>query len=404
MKILLATIYAYPPRGGLGKYMHELKTGLEQQGHTVDILARHHDEYYLTKGNKQSLLKRRKSGRKSQLLSSSWIGIQALKYLSDIKEEAIKFFDAVQMVDLSQYQVIHAQEIISASILKLYKPRATPLFLTLHGCVTAEYYYNGFIKPNSIGWNILSTFESQVIQQCNATILPSQWLLNVYKKCKISTNNMKVITNGIDVEAFQRQMDQKTRIQSPSGKTVIICTGRLEKVKGQQVLLESLARLKKKRSDWVCWIVGRGKNESKLKKQAKKLGLGNSVEFLGMRSDIPALLKQADIFVIPSLQDNYPYSLVEAFVAGKAIIGSEVGGITEMIEHSQNGLLVPPNDSGSLYREMKKLLEKPKMKKQLSREAKQWGGTQFSLKKMTGEVLDIYNHALTKEAPVRSGS
>lgn len=403
MKILLTTIYAYPPRGGLGKYMHELKTGLEQQGHTVDILARHHGDYYLTKGNQQILLKAKKSGRKSRLLLSNWVGNKAGKYLGDIRNEAAKFFDAVRMVDVSQYQIIHAQEIISASIINQYKSRTTPLILTVHGCVTAEYYYYGYIKQNSIGWNLLSAFETDAIQQCHATIVPSNWLLNVYKQCEIPTDNMQVITNGINVAAFQRQMNEKIGLSKPSDKSVIICTGRLEKVKGQHVLLDALAKLKMRRSDWICWIVGRGANERELKKQAKKLGLDDSVKFLGMRSDIPALLKQADIFVIPSLQDNYPYSLLEAFVAGKAIIGSQVGGISEMVEQSQNGLLVPPDDSRMLYKQMRKLLEKPDMKKRLSEEAKKWGMTQFSLEKMTGEVLDIYNHSLASKAPVRSG-
>lgn len=383
--------------------MHELKTGLEQQGHTVDILGRHHNDYYLTKGNQQILLKGNRLGRKSRLFSSNLFGNQALKYLSDLQEEAAKFFNAVQKVDVSQYQIIHAQEIVSASVLKHYKPRATPMILTLHGCVTAEYYYYGYIKPKSTGWNILSKFESRAIQQSDTTIVPSEWLLDVYKQCKIPTNNMKVITNGIDVEAFQSRMNEKTGLQSPPNKSIIICTSRLEKVKGQHVLLDALAKLKERRSDWECWIVGRGANDRDLKKQANKLRLNDSVKFLGMRGDIPALLKQSDIYVIPSLQDNYPYSLVEAFVAGKAIIGSKVGGITEMVEHSKNGLLVPPNESRELYRQMRNLLENPDMQKRMSEEARTWGMTQFSLEKMTGEVLDIYNHALTSKTPARSG-
>lgn len=403
MKILLTTIYAYPPRGGLGKYIHELKTGLEQQGHEVDILARHHGDYCLTRLNRQYPLKKKKSGPISNsLVSSNWKGNLALKYLKNLRDEAAKFFDAVQLIDLNQYQMIHAQDIISASVMNYYKPSRTPMILTVHGCVTAEYYYYGFIKPRSVGWKVLSSFESEVIAQSDTTIVPSKWLLGVYTKCEIPTDNMKVITNGIDVKTFEREMKQKTGLKSPAGKSIIISTGRLEKVKGQHVLLDSLAQLKKKRSDWVCWIVGRGKMEKTLKKKAKQLGLGNAVKFLGMRSDVPALLNQADIFVIPSLQDNYPYSLVEAHVAGKAIIGSRVGGITEMVEHSKNGLLVAPGDSRALYRLMRKLLEKPITQKRLCEESKAWGMTQFSLEKMTDEVLDIYIHASTTKAAARS--
>ncbi|MBU5350608.1 glycosyltransferase family 4 protein [Paenibacillus lautus] len=403
MKILLTTIYAYPPRGGLGKYMHELKRGLEKGGHEVEILARHHGEYYLTKSNGRFLVKIKKSNsRENSLLSSVWVGKKGLKYFKKIQDETKKYFDAVRSIDLNQYQVIHAQEIISASVLNVYTPRSTPVILTLHGCVTAEYYYYGFIKPGSSGWNLLSSFESMVIQQCDKTIVPSRWLLDVCQKCGIPTGNIQVISNGIDIQAFRRQMNKKTGLSSSSKEKIIICTGRLEKVKGQHVLLDSLAQLKRKRSDWVCWIVGKGGMEKTLKKKSKRLGLGSNVKFLGRREDIPALLKQADIFVIPSLEDNYPYSLMEAQVAGKAIIGSNTGGITEMVDHSKNGLLVPPGNSLALYREMKKLLENPGLRKRMSSKSESWSLKRCSLTTMTKQVLNVYTRAKNNKSATRS--
>lgn len=392
MKILLTTIYAYPPKGGLGKYIQELKTGLERSGHEVEILARDRNEYYITKSNRQYPIKKKnkKSIRSGVSFPSQAVG----KYLKNIQDEANKYFEAVRLIDLSQYQVIHAQDIISASVLNFYKPISTPLIITVHGCVTAEYYYYGYIKPRTVGWNLLSSFETQVLQQSSKTIVPSEWLLGVYKQCKIPTGNMQVITNGIDVQSFENQMNRETGMKKPSDKTVIICTGRLVKVKGQHILLDSLARLKRRRSEWVCWVVGKGDNEKALKEKSKKLGLSNSVQFLERRDDVPALLNQADIFVIPSLQENYPYSLVEAHVAGKAVIGSQVGGITEMIEHMKNGILVPPGDSRALYRQIRKLLDRPQMRSNLSSESRRFGLERFSLATMTERVLDVYNTAL----------
>lgn len=139
-----------------------------------------------------------------------------------------------------------------------------------------------------------------------------------------------------------------------------------------------------------------------LKKKSKRLGLGSNVKFLGRREDIPALLKQADIFVIPSLEDNYPYSLIEAQVAGKAIIGSKAGGISEMVEHSKNGLLVPPDNSQALYLEMKKLLENPGLRKRLSSKSESWSLKRCSLSTMTKRVLDVYTRSMNKKSATRS--
>ncbi|UVI33746.1 glycosyltransferase family 4 protein [Paenibacillus spongiae] len=193
-------------------------------------------------------------------------------------------------------------------------------------------------------------------------------------------------------------MNEKTGLKSPPNKTIIICTGRLSEDKGQRYLLDALARVKKNRIDWVCWIVGSGNEEKDLKKQSKRLGLSGMVQFLGWRSDIPALLKQAHIVVIPSLEDNYPYSLVEAQAAGKSIIASRVGGITEMVKHGKNGLLVPAGDSKKLYRQIKVLLKDPDLQERLGKGAKVWGTTHCSLDTMMKQVMVVYNKALKSKS------
>ncbi|QMV40792.1 glycosyltransferase family 4 protein [Cohnella cholangitidis] len=404
MKVLITTIFAYPPRGGVGKYIQELTKGLERAGHKVDILARHEDEYRMTRSNRQISLKRKKpGGGRVPFLPLNWgTGNKVQNYLKNLRDEMVKFFDAVQSIDLSQYQIIHAQDIASAAVLRAYKPRRTPLILTVHGCVTAEYYYFGYIRANSPESLVLSSFESEVVESTDQTIVPSNWLVRIYEKCRIPTGNMKVISNGIDIASFRKQMKNKTSMTKPKNKSVIISTGRLEKVKGQHCLLDALARLRRDRKDWVCWIVGRGDAGSDLRKKAKRLGLSGYVKFLGRRNNIPALLNQADIFVIPSLQDNYPYTLVEAQVAGKPIIASDVGGITEMVEHGKNGLLVPPGNGTKLYWHLKKLLADRKLQQRLGEEAKRWGRTNLSLEKMTKQVLEVYNKALKPSSTDRS--
>jgi len=392
VKVLITTIFAYPPMGGLGSYIKELKKGLEQNGHVVEVLARHRDKYYLTKGEKQYPLKVRSSRRSFSPWSTDGLGVQ--KFTDEMRDEAAKFLNAVEAIDLSQYKIIHAQDIVSSTVLRYYKPRRIPVVMTVHGCVTAEYYYYGFIKPKTIGWKMLSSYESGVIRSNSHTIVPSKWLVGVYEQCGISTENMTVIPNGINIRAFQRQMRQSTGLESPANKTIILCTGRLVKVKGQHILLEALAKLRSHASNWVCWIAGKGEAEKALKKQVATLGLERYVKFLGRRTDVPALLKQAHIVVVPSLEDNYPYSLVEAQVAGKAVIASQAGGITEMIEHGKTGLLVPPGDSGKLSEQLLVLSQNRELRESMGKQAREWAKEHFSLEKMTGQVEGIYRSAI----------
>ncbi|MEW9669178.1 glycosyltransferase family 4 protein [Ammoniphilus sp. 3BR4] len=385
--------------GGLGMYMKELKQGLENAGHQVDIFARNKSGDYgiYTRGqyvNKKQIKKDRKiMNEKLAFIEDPELD----PYITTLQERIDILTAILKYIGADEYDLIHAQDIASAYAVQSLKFKQVPLVLTLHGCVTAEWLYLGRIKQGTPGFNFISSVESQVIQKSKHTIIPSKWQKNLFQLCNISTDKMSVIHNGLDVKSFLEEMKKKSDIKKPSSKKVILCTGRLEQVKGQQCLLEALAKLKEKRSDWECWIVGRGKNEKSLKKQCKQLKLRKGVKFLGRRQDVPSLLNESDIFVLPSLQENYPYSLMEAQVAGKAIIASNVGGITEMIQHGKNGLLSSPGDSEELYKKINKILKDQKLQSRLAKKAASWGREHLSLDKMTKQVLAIYETAIKGE-------
>ena len=91
------------------------------------------------------------------------------------------------------------------------------------------------------------------------------------------------------------------------------------------MLLESLAILKRMRNDWVCWIVGDGAMRGQLEEQAIRTGLQHEVLFLGQHDNVPGLLSQSDIFVHTCIQDNQPYSVMEAQMAGLPSVVSTAG-------------------------------------------------------------------------------
>lgn len=393
MRVLLVTIFSYPPKGGLGMYMQELKKGLEKAGHKVDIFARNESGDYGIDNRGQDVNKQIKKDRKRINEKLTLIGdVKIDPYITTLQERISMLTASLKFISMNEYDLIHAQDIASAYAVQMLKPKHVPLILTLHGCVTAEWLYLGIIKKGSPGFSFISSIESQVIQKSNHTIVPSKWQKNLFKRCQVSTDKMSVVHNGLDIKSFLKEMKKQSDIKKPDHKRVILCTGRLEGIKGQQCLLESLAKLKKKRSNWVCWIVGHGKNEKSLKQQCKQLRLRNRVKFLGRRHDVPALLNEADIFVLPSLQENYPYSLMEAQVAGKAIIASDVGGISEMVRHKKNGLLSSPGDSGELYKKINKVLKDQRLQSRLAKKAASWGREHLSLDKMMEQVLAIYNN------------
>jgi glycosyltransferase involved in cell wall biosynthesis len=152
-------------------------------------------------------------------------------------------------------------------------------------------------------------------------------------------------------------MNKDSLLGRPHNKTVIACAARLSEEKGHKYLLEALAKLKQERNDWVCWLMGDGKLREELEQQTKELNLEQQVLFMGKQQNVPALLKMVDICVLPSIQDNLPFAVMEAQLAGKPMIVTDAGGLPEMVQHQVNGLVAKAGDSESIYQNIKVMMD-----------------------------------------------
>jgi glycosyltransferase involved in cell wall biosynthesis len=279
------------------------------------------------------------------------------------------------------------------------KPERTPMLSTIHGCLATEYIHSGEIKnTNSQEWRYSSKEEHYGASSSHLTIVPTQWLKNVLSfDFRVPEDHIKVIPYGMDIDSFTRKMEAETSLTRPFNKKLLICPARLVPVKGHKTLLEALAMLKKVRTDWVCWMLGDGTLRDSLTEQARRLNLQHDVLFLGDRNDLPAIMKFADILVLPSLQDNQPFSIMEAQIAGKAIVASDAGGIPEMVEHGQTGLIFPKGDSKALYSHLNKVLSNDELRNRLGRNAQNWGRTHWSLGMRIGQTLQTYEQVMARK-------
>jgi glycosyltransferase involved in cell wall biosynthesis len=115
------------------------------------------------------------------------------------------------------------------------------------------------------------------------------------------------------------------------------------------------------------------------------------------RDDIPDLQALADIFVMPSLVEGLPMALLEAMVAGNAIVASITAGIPEAIVDGRDGLLVPPGDAGALANALHSLLIDPVRRERIAGAAGARGRREFTLEVMTDRYEDLYHRALAKK-------
>jgi glycosyltransferase involved in cell wall biosynthesis len=133
----------------------------------------------------------------------------------------------------------------------------------------------------------------------------------------------------------------------------------LREEKRIDVLIASVPRIRTRYPDVEFQIVGDGRCREQLMKLATALGVLPQVRFMGHRDDVPAILSESDLFVLPSESEASPNVILEAMAAGLPVVASNVGGIPELVTDGVTGSLVPPADSDALAAALLDLLDHP---------------------------------------------
>jgi len=249
-----------------------------------------------------------------------------------------------------------------------------------------------------------NSFKKNCLKKTDFTIAVSdanrEMLLKLYPQVK---NKISTVHNGIDLEEFRRPLihfanQHKLLIRQKLFNArpqdfVIISVAALHERKGLKYLLEAFAKVAEKKENAKLAIVGEGPERKNLEKLIKNLGIDNKVVLTGVQSDIAKLLKSANLFVLPSIKEAFGLAVVEAMDAGIPIIGSNTGGIPEIIENGKTGLLVEPRDAQGLADKILELIESPPLCQKLtyvaSHEVKK-----FDVMQMVKKTEKIYDYLL----------
>lgn len=163
------------------------------------------------------------------------------------------------------------------------------------------------------------------------------------------------IYNGVDVQRFDSSRstadsvdDLRASLGLERGEAVILSAGRLTPQKCFGDLLAAFAALAARRPDARLLIAGEGPERARLEELSRSLGLGDRARLLGHVDELPALYAAADLFVLPSSYEGFPFALLEAMAAGLPVVATHFGGADELVDHGREGLLVPAGDVGGL--------------------------------------------------------
>ena len=201
---------------------------------------------------------------------------------------------------------------------------------------------------------------------------------------QIKISKIRFIANGVDIALFKKIKSQDTK------QLTVMYIGRLEKQKNLENLVKALADLK----DVKAILYGQGSLRNKLKSQARKLKVNLTIKDPIEYQKIPRALSLADVFVLPSLEEGNPKILLEAMSCQKAVIGSNVKGIKEIITNNYNGLLAV-TDSQSIARAIKKL-ENRSLRERLGENARKYIIENYEINKLLGREVTLIKKMATR--------
>ena len=215
-------------------------------------------------------------------------------------------------------------------------------------------------------------------------------------ECSAASAKTQTVYNGVDPSAFPSQPNRQ-KFRQELGMTqgpVLVTIGRLTEQKGHRYLLRAFPDLLNTWPQLCCVFVGEGELQDALHRMAIDLGVERACRFVGGREDIVDILAAADLFVLPSLSEGFPFVVLEALAMGLPVVASRVNGVPELIEDHKTGLLVSPRDPQSLAKAIRKVLSDPTVASRMGAEGRAVVQERFTVDRMVANTTAIFDAAM----------
>ena len=219
----------------------------------------------------------------------------------------------------------------------------------------------------------------------------------------IPAARVQQIYNGVDVERFCACLGQSptaTPVARSTAEGFVIGTiGRLSAVKDQASLLHAFAQLRdslpaERFAQLRLVIIGSGPLADELQQLAEALGIGAQLWLAGAREDIEAQLRRIDLFVLPSLAEGIPVTVLEAMACSRPVVAAAVGGVPELVVDGVTGTLVPAADSQALANALTEYIDAPQLCRRHGEAGRERVVEHFSLERMVDDYRNLYDELL----------
>lgn len=269
-----------------------------------------------------------------------------------------------------------------------------PFVTTFHGIYGLE----GFMKQRY----------NSVMAKGDRIIAVSQFVYDhIMKEYGVEPTRIRLIHRGVDLKAFNPDkviadrliaITKAWRLPEEEALPIIFCPGRISRIKGQNVLIEALAKLPHR--NFLCIIAGKDEGHEdyrgELEQMIRESGLEGNVRIADSTQYMNEAYTLSDMVIIPSIKpEAFGRTAIEAQAMGKLVIATDHGGVRETILNNETGYLVPPGDAESLSGAIAYALERDEdMKRAMGEFAKTHVKKHFSAEIMKRKTLDVYRELL----------
>ena len=300
----------------------------------------------------------------------------------------VRGFSAVsRLLERLAPDIIHAQDRRAGLVSFLVAGRKIPIVLTFHGVpdsAAGRWVQAGPLhgRPPGLAGGSRLVADALVARGVTCTVAPSAAMAAFLRdELRVPAHRLRVLHNGVAIP--------------PSGRPVasvgtFITVSSFAPCKATPVLVKAFLAVAGNRPGLRLLMIGDGDDRRNCEELARRSGQGGQVEFMGYRTDVAAQLERADAFVLPSVNENLPLSLLQAMAKGLPCIATHVGGIPEMLT-GDCGLLVPPGDARSLGAAMERLIDEPSLGATLGAAARIRAAERFSLSRCADDHLRLWS-------------
>jgi len=285
----------------------------------------------------------------------------------------------VTIIRNEKIDIVHARSRVPAWIAFFACRQTEAHFLT-----TCHGYYSTNFLSRVMGWGKMIIAISEIIGR------------HMIEDFSTPAENIRVIPRSVDLNKFNVPRPPKT-----DKKSFTVCIiGRITPLKGHPYFLKAMARVLNQMPSVRVQIIG----DAPAKKQpykdelillTKRLGIADKVEFMGNRRDIPQLLSKADCLVLSTItHEAFGRVIIEAQAAGVPVVATQVGGVTEIIDHEKTGLLVMPKDEQAMAEAVIRILRNPQMAAGFVVEAKKKIEARYTLAHMADATIAVYKELM----------